>query len=58
MPSKKSNHKIPPGFKLRHTLRGHEGEIIRIAWSLDGRILASPPEDTTIRLWETETGEL
>ena len=32
----------PPGFKLRHTLRGHEGDIGRIAWSPDGRMFASP----------------
>jgi len=48
----------PPGFKLRHTLRGHTGEIFRIAWSPDGHTLASPSQDTTIRLWDTTTGEL
>ncbi len=32
----------PPGFKLRHTLRRHEGDIGRIAWSPDGRMFASP----------------
>src|SRR5712691_11765849 len=54
--SKKSD--IPPGFTLRHTLRGHEKIISRIAWSPDGRILASPSEDGTIRLWNIQTGEL
>ncbi len=48
---------LPPGVKLVRTLRGHTGWIGRIAWSPDGRMLASPSEDGTIRLWNAETGE-
>jgi GTPase SAR1 family protein len=48
---------LPPGVKLVRTLRGHAGWIGRIAWSPDGRMLASPSQDKTIRLWDTETGE-
>src|SRR5215831_684399 len=47
---------LPPGVKLRQTLRGHKGRIGRIAWSLDGRLLASPSQDKTIRLWDVEAG--
>jgi small GTP-binding protein len=48
---------LPPGVKLMRTLRGHTGFIGRIAWSPDGRLLASPSKDETIRLWDVETGE-
>ena len=49
--------KLPPGVKLLRTLRGHTQRIGRIAWSPDGRLLASPSADQTIRLWDVETGE-
>src|SRR5947208_2107336 len=58
--SKKSNGFVPSlplGVKLVRSLRGHKGRIGRIAWSPDGRMLASGSEDTTIRLWNPETGE-
>src|SRR5438067_1326087 len=48
---------IPSGFTLRHTLRGHSAEIFRIAWSPDGRVLASGDNDNTIRLWDGRTGQ-
>ncbi len=48
---------LPQGVKLVRTLRGHTGAIGCIAWSSDGRLLASPSTDGTIRLWDAETGE-
>ncbi len=48
---------LPPGVKLVRTLRGHTDWIGRIAWSPDGRMLASPSADMTIRLWDAETGK-
>ena len=47
---------IPPGFKLRHTLRRHAGIINGITWAPDGHTLASGSADGTIRLWDTKTG--
>ena len=49
---------IPAGFKLRRILRGHKGEIGRISWSPDGKMLASPSDDRTIRFWDATTGKV
>ncbi len=46
-----------PGLTLRHVLRGHTDAINRIAWSPDGKYLASPSKDKTIRIWDMSTRE-
>jgi WD40 repeat protein len=38
----------PLGFTLQYTLQGHTSQINHIAWSPDGRMLASPSGDNTI----------
>ena len=46
------------GFQLRHTLDGHSDAVNVIAWSPTGDMLASPSDDDTIHMWETDTGKL
>ena len=45
-----------PGLTLKRILRGHTGKINRITWSPDGRLLASPSDDKTIRVWDVADG--
>ncbi len=48
---------VPTGFTLRCTLRVPTYWIGRIAWSPAGRLLATPCADTTVRVWDTDTGQ-
>jgi len=47
----------PTGLKLLHTLRGHSEIIYGIAFSPDGKKIASASFDNTIKLWQSDTGK-
>ncbi len=46
-----------PGIKLQKILSGHTKGVNRVAHSPDGRYLASPSDDKTIRIWDEGRGE-
>src|SRR5216117_219422 len=47
---------VPGGLKLRYTLRGHIGSVNLIV-SPDGRrVVSSSFGDSTLKLWDTQTG--
>jgi small GTP-binding protein len=45
------------GWKALRQLRGHEEEIGRLAWSPDGKYLASPSVDGRVVVWDTAAGK-
>ena len=44
--------------RVLHTLQGHRGSIWSVAWSPDGKQLATGSWDNSIKLWEANTGKL
>jgi WD40 repeat protein len=48
--------RVPPAH-LAHTLTGHDGSVWEVAFSPDGRLLATASGDKTAQVWDPATGE-
>ncbi|KAF8835699.1 WD40 repeat-like protein [Paxillus ammoniavirescens] len=48
---------VQSGELILGPVKGHESEVIRVIWSLDGSQLFSASHDHTIRCWDSETAE-
>src|SRR5262249_33590453 len=48
---------VPTGGRIERTLEGHKGEVSALAFSPDGKWLASGSGDRTVRIWNVASGD-
>jgi WD40 repeat protein len=49
-------HQAIQKSRIRYTLNGHAGEVNAVAYSPDGKQLATAGRDTTAKIWDAATG--
>src|ERR1700736_2526310 len=54
----RSSSGMPPRANCWQTYRGHTDSICSVAWSPDGKTLASSSGDTTLKLWDAAAGTM
>ena len=47
---------VPAVSSPRLTYKGHSGAVINVAWSPDGKRIASGGDDNIVHVWDAETG--
>ncbi len=47
---------LPQPFRLPYTYPGHAGPVNSVAWSSDGKRIASGSNDKTVQVWDASTG--
>ncbi len=53
----KDTAKAEAGWKIRTTLEGHGDGVVNIAFSPNGKVLASASDDSKVKLWDAAAGK-